>query len=278
MSEAQDVREITESYYDSHDADRFYQVIWGGEDIHVGLYDHPDEEIATASRRTVERMASYLPWLGPQARVLDLGSGYGGSARYLARTFGCHVTCLNLSNVENERNCAMTREQGLSQRIEVVHGSFEDIPFSDQNFDVVWSQDAILHSGNRVKVLEEAARVLGPKGQFIFTDPMQADQVPDPSVLQPIYDRIHLETLASVGFYRENLLRLGFNEKRVELLTPHMAIHYRRIREDLLRQYDEILESVSKDYVDRMVDGLEKWVSGAQSGVMAWGILYFAKD
>ncbi len=274
---AAEVTRITETYYDSDDADQFYQRVWGGEDIHVGLYEKAEDTIADASRRTVERMASYLSWLGPKARVLDLGAGYGGSARYLASTFGCHVTCLNLSNVENGRNRDLTAAQGLADRIDVVHGSYEDVPFPADSFDVVWSQDAILHSGNRMKVLEEAVRVLSKKGQIIFTDPMQADHVPDPSVLQPIYDRIHLSSLGSVAFYREQLTKLGMEERRVEVLTPHMATHYGQVRKVLTSRYDEIVGAVSKDYVDRMIDGLGKWVDGAQSGVMAWGILYFAK-
>lgn len=273
-----DVTRITESYYDSEDADLFYHRVWGGEDIHVGLYQSPAEGIAQASRRTVERMASYLSWPGPRTRVLDLGSGYGGAARFLAARFGCNVTCLNLSDVENERNRALSWEQGLADRIEVVHGSFENIPFPAERFDVIWSQDAILHSGDRVRVLEEAVRVLGPGGQMIFTDPMQADHVPDPGALQPIYDRIHLDSLASLAFYRENLARLGLEERRVEVLTPQMATHYTRVRETLLAQYDELVGEISKDYVDRMLGGLEKWVDGARSGLMTWGILYFTKE
>ncbi len=74
-------------YYNSEDADNFYFHIWGGEDIHIGLYEHEDEEIATASRRTVEYMARQVPGLNAESRVLDLGAGYGGAARYLARTF-----------------------------------------------------------------------------------------------------------------------------------------------------------------------------------------------
>ncbi len=59
-----------------------------------------------------------------------------------------------------------------------MHGVFEDIPEPDASVDVVWSQDAILHSDQREKVLPEVFRVLKPGGEFIFTDPMQADDVP----------------------------------------------------------------------------------------------------
>src|SRR5690606_40239959 len=83
--------------------------------------------------------------LTPDCLVLDLGSGYGGAARYLASTFGCRVTCLNLSEVENQRNRELTRKRGLEHLVEVREGSFEELPFEDNAFDVIWSQDAFLH-------------------------------------------------------------------------------------------------------------------------------------
>src|SRR5690606_18339142 len=133
-------------YYNSEDADNFYFHIWGGEDIHIGIYHSDDEPIARASRRTVEEIAKLLPPMSSATRVLDLGAGYGGAARYLAKTFGCRVAALNLSETENDRHREMNRGAGLDRLIEVVDDSFEDIPFEDATFDVAWSQDAILHS------------------------------------------------------------------------------------------------------------------------------------
>jgi sarcosine/dimethylglycine N-methyltransferase len=140
-----------------------------------------------------------------------MGSGYGGAARYLATEFGCRVTALNLSEVENARHRAKNRQAGMEQLIEVIDGSFEDVPAEDATFDLVWSQDAILHSGQRTTVLEEVERVLKKGGEFVFTDPMQADDCPK-GMLQPILDRIHLESLGSPGFYRRETARLGLSE------------------------------------------------------------------
>ena len=83
-------------YYDSQDADEFYYHIWGGEDFHLGIYEDPDEPIFDASRRTIKTMAAQVK-LDENTRVLDIGAGYGGAARVLASTYGCPVTCLNLS-------------------------------------------------------------------------------------------------------------------------------------------------------------------------------------
>src|SRR6056297_778052 len=163
-------------YYNSGDADNFYSIIWGGEDIHIGWYQSEVEPIPEASRRTVEQMANRLAdRITADTRVLDLGAGYGGAARYLAQRFGCHVTALNLSEAENERNRSLNAARNLEPLIDVVDGSFEDIPAAADSYDVVWSQDAILHSGDRAKVIAEVARVLKSGGDFIFTDPMQAD-------------------------------------------------------------------------------------------------------
>ena len=55
-----DLLRTTKAYYDSLDADHFYHQVWGSEDIHIGIYESPDEDIFTASQRTVQRMASML--------------------------------------------------------------------------------------------------------------------------------------------------------------------------------------------------------------------------
>lgn len=263
-------------YYNSSDADNFYFYIWGGEDIHIGLYRSPDEPIFDASRRTVERMASFLEGLDENSRVLDIGSGFGGAARYLAKNAGCKVVALNLSEAENERNRQMNREQGLDHLIDVVDASFEKIPYPDESFDVVWSQDAILHSGDRVRVIEEVARVLKPGGRFVFTDPMQTDNCPE-GVLQPILDRIHLDTLGSPGFYRDMARKVGLEEERFEEHHEQLPTHYARVLKETERQEPELSKVVSPDYIARMKKGLQHWVDGGKQGHLAWGIFCFRK-
>lgn len=258
-------------YYNSSDADNFYFTIWGGEDIHVGLYEPEDGDIKEASRRTVERMASKVK-IDQNTRVLDAGAGYGGAARYLARTYGCHVTCLNLSEVENERNREMSAEQGLGHLIEVTDGSFEDMPYQDNSFDVVWSQDSFLHSGDRVRSVQEVERVLKPSGEFIFTDPMAHDHAAKDS-LRPILDRLHLDSLGSPERYERELKRLGMREVSFEDHSPQLPAHYGRVLRELERREPEIKDSeVSEHYIDRMKQGLRHWVDGGESGNLAWGI------
>lgn len=269
--------EIARDYYNSADADLFYREVWGGQDIHVGLYASEDEPIAAASRRAVERMVDLAgPWT-PETRVIDLGAGYGGAMRYLAERFGSQCVALNLSDVENERNRRMNREAGLDERIDVVEGDFASLDFADASFDRAWSQEAFLHSGEREKVLAETARVLKPGGRLVFTDPMQADDAP-PDALQAVYDRLHLESLASPSFYRNTLDALGMQEIAFEESPDQFARHYARVREVLVEKSEELREKgVDGDYIERMKDGLNHWVEGGRNGVLTWGIFVFEK-
>lgn len=268
---------VARDYYNSDDADNFYAIIWGGEDIHIGLYDSDQEPIIEASHRTVRHMASLLEGLDAEKRVLDIGAGYGGAARYLAQEFGCHVTALNLSEKENERNRQLNAERDLDDKIDVVDASFEDIPLPDNSVDIVWSQDAILHSGHREKVIQEVARVIKPGGQFIFTDPMAADNCPE-GVLQPILERIHLSSLGSPQFYRETAKSLGFNEKLFEEHTAQLIRHYSRVLQDTERHEKDLVDSVSPEYIERMKKGLGHWIDGGKKGYLAWGIFIFEKQ
>lgn len=277
MANKSEAVERAEVYYDSTEADAFYKTIWGGEDIHIGLYRSEDEPIAIASRRTVETMADRIGAAGSGMRVLDLGAGYGGAARYLADRFGCRVTCLNLSETQNDLNRALTEKAGLGDLVRIVHGDFESIPEPDGSYDVVWSQDAILHSGDRLRVLDEVRRVLSDDGQLIFTDPMQADDCPD-GVLQPILDRIQLSTLASFAFYRSELGNREFRTENIDEQTGQLRTHYARVRATLQENYDRAVGLSGKDYVDNMLNGLQHWVDGADRGYLAWGIMDFRRD
>ena len=265
-----------ESYYDSSSADAFYRKLWGGEDIHVGIYQQPDEDIATASRRTVETMAEALETIGTDSRVIDLGAGFGGSARYLAERYGCHVTCLNLADNQNAYNRELTQAAGLADRIDVVHGSFEAVDAPAASFDIVWSQDAFLHSGNRPKVLDEVDRILRPGGELIFTDPMQTDDCPD-GVLDEIFKRIHLENFGSFAFYEAELERRGFETVALMRMPENLRAHYNRVRDVLIERREEITGVAGAEYVEGMIPGLKRWVDGADQGYLTWGIAHFRK-
>ncbi len=276
MSSYSQVVQTAQDYYNSDDADNFYFHIWGGEDIHIGMYSEGTRDIAQASQKTVDTMAEMLGEIKPETRVIDLGAGYGGAARYLCNKFGCQVHCVNLSEAQNARNRELSAAQDLQDKIRVTDGSFEDLPDEPRHYDLVWSQDSFLHSGARERVMAEIDKVLKPGGKIIFTDPMQADDCP-PGVLQPVLDRIHLDSLGSPAFYRQQAKRFGWQELRYLEMTEQLVNHYSSVQAELKRRREELSNSVSAAYIDRMLAGLQHWIEAGNNGYLSWGIMLLQK-
>lgn len=263
------------TYYNSNDADNFYASIWGGENIHIGLYESDNDSIAQASHRTVQKIASLLK-LDENSRVLDIGAGYGGMARYLVKHTGCQVDCLNLSQVQNQRHQQLNQLQGLAAKIHIIEGNFEAIPAAKQQYDVVLSQDAILHSGDRRQVFKEVARVLKSGGEFIFTDPMQSDHCP-PRILQPVLERLNLASMGSISFYTQLAAEVGLENIQIIEMTEQLIKHYRHILQATEQHHEAILKVCHQDYIERMKIGLNHWIEKGQQGYLVWGILHFRK-
>lgn len=266
--------DATRSYYDTADVDAFYDTVWGGEDIHIGIYADEREAIADASRRTVRHAADKAAdLLGPHATVLDLGSGYGGSARALAERFGCRVTALDLSEHHNRRHRAANTRRGLDGLIEVVAGSLNDLPYEAERFDVVWSLEVLCHLEDRERALSEAVRVLKPGGALVFSDIMAAEGTPAEAV-RPAISRLGVETLATPSFYLERLSALGLKDAGFEDRTADLATHYARLDEEVHRRAVELRDVISPAYLDGLLTNLPLWTDITHRNLLRWGLFH----
>lgn len=272
----QGASDVARSYYDSSDADRFYSEIWGGENIHIGIYESEQDSIEDASHRTVEAMLERLSPLRAEDSVLDLGSGYCGAARVIASRFGCKVVGVNISEVENARARRLNADAGLAENIQVIDGSFEAMDLEPGRFDAAWSQDAILHSDNPEQVFAEVARVLRVGGRFVMTDPMQSDDA-ERHALKPILARLHLQSLGSPKLYRDAGEQVGLVLQNFEDLTHQLVRHYEHVQAALEQREHELESTISREYIAHMKEGLSHWIEGGRRGQLAWGIFEFVK-
>ncbi|MEU9119283.1 methyltransferase domain-containing protein [Streptomyces sp. NPDC048506] len=265
--------ETTRRYYETGDVDAFYDAVWGGEDIHIGIYAHADEAVADASHRTVQHTADQVAdLLGPDATVLDLGSGYGGSARALAERFGCRVVALDLSEEHNGRHRAANARRGLDGLIDVVTGSLLDLPYEAGRFDVVWSLEVLCHVADREAALDEAVRVLKPDGGLVFSDIMVAEEAPVEAV-RPALSRLGVQTLATPSRYLEHLSELGL-KARFDDRTGDVATHYARLDAEVHRRAAELRRTISPAYVDDLLANLPLWTDITRRGLLRWGLFH----
>lgn len=106
----------------------------------------------------------------PATRVLDLGCGIGGPARYLSATFGCRVTGVDLSPAFVEAADYLTERCGLSDRVTFQTGDALHLPFEGGAFDTVFLQHVAMNIEDRPALYAEARRILAPGGRLATYD------------------------------------------------------------------------------------------------------------
>lgn len=114
----------------------------------------------------------------PGSRALDVGCGLGGACRLLADEFGCNVTGIDIT-VEYIRTAQQLSELlGLQHSTHFVHGSALELPFSNNSFDIVWTQHVQMNIADKPALYAEIERVLAANGRFIYYDILGNDHAP----------------------------------------------------------------------------------------------------
>jgi len=120
----------------------------------------------------------YLLQLGPHSRLLDVASGRGASAMFLAERFGCEVVGLDYGRQNVVRANAEAAQRGLSARVRFDQGDAESIPFPDASFDAVICECAFCTFPNKQRAAGEFARVLKPGGRVGISDLTRTVKLP----------------------------------------------------------------------------------------------------
>jgi len=129
----------------------------------------PVDEFHGGQRPATIRLAELVGFAGTE-QVLDVGSGLGGPSRYLAWHYGCRVSGVDLT-AEFVRVAEMlTRLTGLVDRVDYRQGDALNLPFAEQSFDVVWSQNAAMNIADRDGLYREMRRVLKPGGKLALQE------------------------------------------------------------------------------------------------------------
>ena len=132
----------------------------------------PVDEFHIGGRLATEPFVKALD-LSPARRVVDLGCGIGGPARYVAATTGAHVTGIDLTPEFVEAGRILCEWTGLSDRVRIIEGSVLDVPLADGSMDAAYMIHVGMNVADKAGIAREAARVLKPGGVFAIYDVMQ---------------------------------------------------------------------------------------------------------
>ena len=106
-------------------------------------------------------------------RVLDVGSGLGGPARYLARRFGCRVSGIDLTAEFCEVARHLTALLGLEERVSIAQGDALALPFGDAAFDGAYSMNVSMNIADKRALYREVHRVLKPGAWLMLSEVAQ---------------------------------------------------------------------------------------------------------
>ncbi len=182
------------------------QTLGPADQLHAGGID---------ATRNLARVAGMKPgdW------VLDMGSGLGGPARVFASEFGCDVTGIDLTPEFVREANVLTERCGLGEKVRFDVGSALQMPYGDEEFDVVVTEHAVMNIEDRAGLYAEAFRVLKPGGAFAFFDTLRGTG-PEPTYPLPWAQTPEISFLLTPEETRAALAGAGFVEEEWHDLTP----------------------------------------------------------
>ena len=149
--------------------------------------------------------------LRPQAaeQVLDIGSGIGGPARWIASQFGCHVTGVDLTQAFCDAAIELNALTGMADRVRILHGNALALPLSDNTFDRAYSQNVVMNIADKRGMYREALRVLKPGGVLALSN-VCAGANGEPYFPVPWAATAATSFLATPAATHDDLLAAGF--------------------------------------------------------------------
>ena len=108
--------------------------------------------------------------VAPTDHLLDVGSGIGGPARYMAHRFGCRVTGIDLTAEYCEVARHLTRLLAMESQVEFELGDALAMPFADATFDGAYSMNVSMNIADKAALYGEVRRVLRPGSWLMLSE------------------------------------------------------------------------------------------------------------
>jgi ubiquinone/menaquinone biosynthesis C-methylase UbiE len=175
--------------------------------------------------------------------VLDVCSGMGGPARYLADRIGCRVVGLDYTRsryLAAQRLTAMVR---LEHLVSFEHGNALEMPFADQTFDVLIGQEAWCHVPEKPRLIAECVRMVKRGGVIAFTDILRKNTLTDED-MQRLAREMTFPSLETLDGYTalleaqrcSNIARDDLSEQWTQILIKRLAM-YRSLADETAAKF-----------------------------------------
>jgi len=189
--------------------------------------------------------------INEKTKILDVGSGIGGPARYIANKTGAEITAIELQSDQNNLAKDLTKKCGLSNKISHICGDILDYDFKNQTFDAVVSWLTLYHIANHEILLKKLFDLLNPNGFFYTEDITSRINLSDADrkeIKKEIYG-IHLPYFDK---YISNLEQNGFKL----IFSEDMSSSWADFTKERIKKYNSEKERTIRVHGKEVYDSL----------------------
>ncbi|WP_299948895.1 cyclopropane-fatty-acyl-phospholipid synthase family protein [uncultured Ruegeria sp.] len=158
----------------------------------------------------------------PGQKILEIGSGWGGCARYISHASGAHVTAVELQADYHAVGKALTARSGLSDRVTHVHADFLSWSAPQGGFDHVVSWLALFHIPKRTAYQSRIVAALKPGGTLFVEDLYEIAPPPEEEA-DDFKAHLFPNSLAPLYRYKSSLRTAGLDLLNLEDMTSNWA-------------------------------------------------------
>lgn len=216
------------------------------------------EDIGQNSWITTDEYDTFYAWLNLSAgdHVLEIASGSGGPALYLAQKFKCQITRIDI----NEEGIKTANQHALETNIADAKFQLGDVdqslPFDDESFEAVMCMDSMNHFRDRLGYLREWNRVLKSGKCALFTDPVV--------ITGPVSNE-ELAARSNIGFFlfvplevTTNMIKeAGFKLIRCDDITSNIELTSGRWHDSRQKHREDLIQIEGEE----RFEGLQKFFS-----------------
>ena len=198
-----------------------YRSLWGLH-VHHGYWQEGTETKEAAQQRLVEILAANAE-IRNGSRILDVGCGFGASAKYLAQRFEAKVIGINISEKQVEIAKAINVDCDPRPDFVIADAEFPGIA---GEFDFVWSVEAISHSPHKRDCLRRLLELLSENGRIAIIDWFKVEGLGrqlEERYIDPIIQQMLLPDLSTVRFYTDILQDLGCRLLNIEDISAYVT-------------------------------------------------------
>ena len=213
--------------------------------------------------------------INDKSKILDVGSGIGGPARYIANKTGSEITAIELQSDQNNLANTLTKRCGLSNKVTHICGDILDYDFKNKKFDAVVSWLTLYHIPNHEILLNKLYDLLNSNGFFYTEDITSRIKLSDDEIKE-IEKEIYGKHLPNFDKYISNLEKNGFKL----IYSEDMSSSWTEFTKERIIQFNSEKERNIRVHGKEVVDSLNSFynfVGKYYSNGKLGGIRFLAK-